>query len=80
MMLLEVLTFLTNHRTIIIGATTTLTEVVIIFVNMRRKLRKDTQAASIINHRIDQRTYITRIISRKYLLWSANPINLFRKL
>ncbi len=81
-MSVEILTFLTDHKLIIIGAATTFCEVVVVFVNMRRKLRKDLQTVSTMDagdQRAERRTRVGRMTSKEYLLWSANPINLFRK-
>lgn len=68
-MLTEILSFLTDQKVIITGAATTISELVIIIVNTYRKLKAQPQ----------NKAFGVTIDSMKLFLWSANPINLFRK-
>lgn len=81
-MIVEILTFLTDYKVIVVGAATTLSEVVVVLVNMRRKLKAERQAVetmSAADQDFEKRTRLSRMLSRKNLLWSANPLNLFRQ-
>ena len=72
-MLENILEFLTNNKIIIIGATVTLTEVLTVIINFRRKNKAEQSMISTMGT-----NYKYKTISQK-LLWSLNPINLFRK-
>lgn len=69
-MFLEILTFMAAHKVIIIGATTTFAEVVVVLFNLWRRLRSPhTELMS-----SDQKS-----VTFKTILWAANPINLFKQ-
>lgn len=87
-MVVEILQFLTDHKLIVVGAATTISEVVVVLVNLRRKLKKENQvmeAMSALNSNgevvssndVESQRKKTTISGN--LLWAANPINLFRK-
>lgn len=80
-MIIETLTFLSQNKTIIIGATATIAELFVIIINLKRRIKKEQNlvkymTAPYIN--LEQRTRISRTLSLRNLLWAANPINLFK--
>lgn len=81
MTLETILTFLTENKTIIVGAVVTLTEVATIVINFVRKTKSD---AKVVQTMIDSGTGTSQLAPKasvgKKLLWSANPINLFKRL
>lgn len=70
-MLQQVLSFLASNKVIIVGATVTVTESLTIIINFWRKIRADEKRTELMGTKPDS---IGRTI-----LWSANPLNLFRK-
>jgi hypothetical protein len=71
LMLESILQFLSSNKTIVVGATACLAEVATIIVNFTRKIRSDKQKVQTLD--AGKKQSFT-----KKLLWSANPINLFR--
>jgi hypothetical protein len=67
-MLEIILEFLTNKHTIIVGAAATVAELIVIIVNLKRRL-KPSKA-------IGKKQLPTG--RTKTLLWAANPFNLFK--
>jgi len=69
--LTEILTFLTDKRTIITGAALTISELIVIIVNLVRKIKNKPalKTASV---------YSNEISHLKILIWAANPLNLFK--
>jgi len=66
-----ILTFITNDKTIIVGAVVAITEIITIIVNFYRKIKAEAEAVKILS------TSKTSFINKFF--WSANPANLFRK-
>lgn len=75
-MLVEILTFLATHKVVIAGAAATLSEVVVVLVNLRRRLKKQSEEVTLLSEIYDDVNQ--KPSTFKNLLWSANPINLFR--
>jgi len=71
MTLEDILTFLNNDKTIIVGAVVVITEVLTIIINFYRKIKAEANAVKTLNAKP---SFIQR------LLWAANPLNLFVKL
>ena len=69
--LYSVLEFLSSNKAVIVGAAVTLSEVFVIFWNMRKKLKSKKQVVLIAREPVDKTTL-------KDFLWTANTINLFR--
>jgi hypothetical protein len=67
-MFLDILQFLTTNKLAIVGAAATIGELVVIAVNTMRKCK--AQKVQIMSN---------QQVKTKSFLWSANPINLFRK-
>lgn len=74
-MLNMILTYLAEHKTIVVGATATVLEVLTLFVNFWRK----NKAAKQVQLMGADVTTGNRKTKFQKLLWAANPINLFRK-
>lgn len=68
----SLLQFLTDNRTIIVGATVTIAEVTTVVVNLLRKLKSEKEKMQTMGAG-------ERESFAKKLIWSANPINLFRQ-
>lgn len=71
-MLVEILTFLATNKVVITGAAATLAEVVVVLVNLRRRLKKQSEDTTLLSDESVKSSMF------KDLMWSANPINLFR--
>lgn len=69
-MLTSILTYLAAHKVILVGATATVCEMLVIVVNTYRKLKAKKSAAF---------GKSSRESTAKILAWSANPLNLFKK-
>ena len=80
-MLEYILTFLAENKAIIIGTAATITEVATIVVNFVRKTKSDENIVQIMMD-AESSTQETspKSSTGKKLLWSANPINLFKNL
>ena len=74
MTLVSILTFLSANKAIIVGATATMGEVTITLVNLYRKYKAGKNNLSNLSY---ETVSNDRKIG-KMLLWSINPINLFR--
>ncbi len=70
-MIEQILQFMTENKLIIIGAATTISEVIVIFWNMRRKAKTVKVMAATENATPESKLSV--------ILWAANPINVFRK-
>ena len=75
-MMTEIMNFLTNNRVIILGTLTTIGECVVIIVNTYRKIHNDQQPSK--NTLMIGFPKTNKALS--VFLWSANPINLFKRL
>lgn len=73
--MMELLEFLANNKAVLIGAAATVGELLVIAVNTYRKLRANKQRAIEIAT-LEAKEQPTTF---QIFLWSANPINLFRK-
>lgn len=74
-MFVELLEFLAGNKAVLIGAAVTVGELLVIAVNTYRKLRADkAKDAEITTLEAKPKRSVSST-----LLWSANPINLFRK-
>ena len=73
-MIETILTFLTENKSICVGAAITITEVATIFINWHRKLEAEHSRVTSIGAGIVKTEPV-----RSKILWSINPINLFRK-
>ncbi len=71
-MLESILTFLTDHKSIIVGASITVAEVATIFINFYRKNKAENNSVQLMKHS-------AKISTTRKFLWAANPINLFRE-
>ena len=82
-MFTTILEYLANNKTIVVGATVTLAEVIVIIVNTWRKLRANRiAAASYYNVGTpESKLYQPPVPLKKVnvFLWAINPINLFRR-
>ncbi len=67
-----ILEFITNNKAIIVGAVVTLSEVNVVIWNMLKRMKAKSVASMSMNGESPKTTF-------KDFLWSANPINLFRK-
>ena len=67
-MIEDILIWLADNKEIVIGAAVTISELIIILVNTLRRSKAKTVTA------MDAKSS-----KLKKLVWSANPINLFRK-
>lgn len=67
--LVSLLTFLTEHKVVIVGAAATISELIVIIVNLWRKLRQRKTGVMVY----------TPVSPVRTLLWAMNPINLFRR-
>jgi hypothetical protein len=72
----SILTWLADNKTIVVGAFATLSEVIVIIVNCYRKTKAEKVAVKTLISVPETAPKST--LTRK-LLWSANPINLFRE-
>lgn len=70
-MMTEILSFLADNKTIVVGATMTIAECVVIVVNTIRKLRQPPAKVSLKDSPCKKS-------SENLFLWVINPINLFR--
>ena len=77
MTLTDVLNFLTSEKTVIVGSITCLCESVVIIVNTYRRLKSHEQ-----DNKITPSSYepSPKLKTSEILLWSLNPLNLFRKI
>lgn len=71
----ELLTYLAEHKAIIVGATATLSEVAVVLINMWRKIRKSKKTEI---YSLNSTGAKRSIIRPTTLLWAANPLNLFK--
>jgi len=79
-MLESILTFLTENKSIIVGAAATIAEVATIVVNFVRKTKANEKVVqTMMNAGDDIEFGGSKPSNGKKLLWSANPINLFKK-
>lgn len=70
-MITEILEYITNNRVIIVGAAGTICEVIVIIINLMRRIhRLEGMSYSLMGYK--QSKFL------KVLFWSANPLNLFR--
>lgn len=69
-------TYLSEHQVILIGASTTIAEITVIVVNCYRKLKSDKSKTTTMGLKGSKSVKPTSVL--RVLLWSANPINLFR--
>ena len=76
-MLESILTFLAANKAIIVGATATLAEVATIIINFVRKNKAEKEVVQTMGDA--SAASAPKASVGKKLLWSANPINLFRK-
>jgi len=76
-MIETILTFLAGNKAIIVGATATIAEVATIVINFVRKNKAEKQVVQAMG--TEGATDAPKTSLGKKLLWSANPINLFRK-
>ncbi len=76
-MLESILTFLATNKAIIVGATATLAEVTTIIINFVRKNKVENEMVQTMGD-VDSPESLKSPLGKK-LLWSANPLNLFRK-
>jgi hypothetical protein len=69
-----ILTYLTENKLLLVGAVAALTEVLAIVINFWRKVKAEATAVKVYggDH--------VKVSAISKLLWSANPINLFRKI
>lgn len=76
-MIESILQFLTDQRTIIVGASVTVAEVLTVFTNLWRK----NKAEKAIMKAMTAGTVgtFTAATKKQKFLWSLNPINLFCK-
>lgn len=90
----DLLTFLAERQTIVLGAAATVAELVVIVVNMFRKInkirnsKKELASQMRVNqmaadapgkcYSVDVDTSLTKKEYAKALAWSANPLNLFK--
>jgi len=74
-MLQEIISFLDGNKELI-GAVAVLTEILIIVINFVRKVRSEAipQGVAVIREQTTKTSFVKR------LLWSANPLNLKKRL
>lgn len=75
-----ILTFLSSKQAVIIGATATIVEVVITIVNAYRRCKdaeKKLATLTVVPAEVAKDHPETNFYS--FLVWSLNPVNLFRK-
>lgn len=79
----DFLLFLSENQKIIISSAITISELIIIFINMFRRINHRTKtiqlsSSNLVHLNKDNNYY--KSIFWKDLRWSINPINLFRKI
>lgn len=72
-MFVEILQFLTNNKTIVVGATVAIGEVIVVLANVYRRFKNERKALTVMD------AVKKSLFSVSNLLWAANPRNLFRK-
>lgn len=70
-MLTDILNFLSSQNIIIVGAVTCVCEVLVVIVNTYRQLKHQKQQVQTLGIKKTTST-------SKMLVWSLNPLNLFR--
>lgn len=73
MTLLNILTFLSENKTVVVGATVTMCEVIVIIINYVRKSRSENKR--FMSEAVEEGP----MTMKNKLFWSINPINLFRE-
>ena len=73
-MIVNILSFLTDYHTIIVGAITTIAECIVVIVNTYRKIHSNNQT----NQSLQFMSNTRHIPVKSTFLWSLNPINLFK--
>lgn len=73
----ELLTYLSGNKIIIVGAVGTICESIVIIVNCYRRLKKEKVIAMKLS--VEPSSFRSIISWKSLLLWSANPLNLFKK-
>ena len=74
-MLTEALIYLVANKAIIVGTAAVVSELIVIVYNLRRRLKKIRKTTVAEPSCMPQK----EIVEMKDLLWSANPINIFKK-
>ena len=74
MTLETILTFITNDKTIIVGAVVAITEIITIIINFYRKIKLESNAVKVYGGDHVKTSFVQKLI------WSANPLNLFVKM
>lgn len=70
--------YLSNNGTVIITSAATLAELIVIIVNLLRKLKSNINqkfSVDLQSYHLEKKKNTTMNL----ILWSVNPINLFRK-
>lgn len=75
-MLTSILTYLSSNKLIVVGAFATTCECLVIAVNTWRQLRKEKSMAKALS--VDAKSFRKVRSMKTVLLWSANPLNLFK--
>jgi len=80
-MLESILTFLAENKAIVVGACACIAEVATIVVNFVRRTKSDAKVVqTMMDAGSGTASSAPKLSAGKKLLWSVNPINLFKKL